>query len=139
MAKRKQKKRVRRFNGYNLWDLGVAYAQTSILTNAAFNTNPIEFVVGDLSGESKLTGHAWGSSRISMLELATNWGKKHYGTDKTEMELVMQNIRENWADAAVKSVGLAVGTKVAKKLLSQPRRSMNKLFKAAGLNSVVRV
>lgn len=139
MAKRKQKKRVRRFNGYNLWDLGVAYAQTSILTNAAFKLNPIEFVMGDLSGSAAGSGFAHGASRISLKEIASNWGKVHSGTSKTEMQLVMDNVSANWADAAVKSVTLAVGSKVAKKLLAQPRRSMNKLIKAAGLQGMVRV
>ena len=140
MARRKSKRKSpRRFTGYNLWDLGVAYGQTSIMTTAAFRMNPIEFVLGDLSGKGAGSGFGYGSSRVSLKELVSNFNAPHGSTGKTEAELVWANIQNNWQDAALQSIGLSIGTKVAKKLLSQPRRSINKLLKAGGMSSMVRV
>lgn len=141
--KNKKKQSRRRFTGYNLWDLGVAYGQASILTDAAFNMNPIEFVLGDFTGRAAGTGTGFGADRVSFKELITGWSQPHGGSSalagKSESQIVWSNIQNNWADAAIKSVGLGIGSKVAKKLLRQPRASINKLLKAGGLNTVVRV
>lgn len=132
MARRKQKRSPRRRNtAINLSNLAEAYIQTSIVTKAATNLSPWNFL---MSKESPS-----GSSKVTLNELLTRFGDVHSGTTMTEGELVWNNVTNNWMDAAVKLVGVGIGFRVANRMLRKPKAQLNKLARSIGVGDMVRV
>ena len=142
MAKRGKNKRSRRRNtAINLLNVGEAYLQTAIWTEAAFRLSPINFVLGEsktgtVAGSG---GWAYGAGKVSLKELVLNFGKEHGSSGKTEADLVKENLEGQWLSGLLKTVGVGIGFKVMKKILSKPRRQINAGLKAAQLNTMVKV
>lgn len=145
MARRrsKQSKRRKRFTGINAVNFAEGAAQAFVLSNMAFNLDPVTFLLGDLSGSAKGTGYAYGANKVSLKELIKHFSDPHGGSSRygsmTEAEIVWDNIKSNWGDALFKSVGIGVGFKVGKKLLRGPRRQANKMIRSLGMGDMVRV
>ena len=138
MARRKTKRsRRRKFTGWNATNLLEGYLQASVLTEMAFKTTPGGFLFGNPGASSYLTG----SSKVSLKEIIDGVlsGGTIQGHSKTEVQYVMDNIRANWLDAGLKSIGIGIGFKVGRKLLSKPRSAANRFIKQLGMGSTVRV
>jgi len=143
------------------------YANTAILTRAAFRLNPIQFATGQQSitrvvQKTTSTGQKYSSSvtqtgylpelngtQLSLPELlgfdkgdgtvVPFGGSQVMGM--TTMEQIKENIRLNGGLAVplIQTIGVNVGFAVAKKLLSKQRRGINKGLKMAGLRKDVMV
>ena len=164
-SRRKPKYTRRKKTVINLVDLSQTYLQTAILTRAAFNTSPIEFITGQQSitntkyqkvgqfqvavGQTTTTGYQprLNGSAITLPELfglntsSDNVGVGGMWDGGTPMEAIRNNIELNGGyfrplvQTAVLNIGFSVGRKVLSKQLGISR----KIIKAAGLNGMVRV
>ena len=158
MARRKSKAkpRTRRAGSVNLVNAAQAFAQTAIITRAAFNTNPIEF----LTGQQQMMGfRREGSEEVSYS--VQGYFPNSNGTQLTLPELLgfdggesegsvsfgsggMESIRANIAlngglfKPVMQTVGLNIGFAIGKKVFSKQRSLMNKGAKLAGLSSMVK-
>jgi hypothetical protein len=140
MARRRKKRTRRKFTGINGVNLLEAYLQASVGTETLFNVNPIEFVMGVHSKGLGNFGPASGVAAISLRELF-QWDKYNpSGSAATTMpEQLMKNVRANWLEGVVKSVGIGIGFKFGKKLLKKPRAAANRTLKQIGLGDTLRV
>lgn len=77
-----------------------------------------------------LKGGVGGVHRLTANEL---------GVSQDAFGIMGNNIRNNAVDALVKSFGVNIGFRVGKKALAPARRMLNKGFKIANVNSLVRV
>lgn len=126
----------RRFTGIRVLPALEAFAQTAVWTDAAFGLDPISFLVSN----EKVGSSSSSSSRITLKELTTRFNKTHYGTTKTESQLVMQNIENNWQKAAIKSVTVGIGFRIINRLTRKARSSLNtQLLKPLGVADMVRM
>lgn len=171
MARRRTKVKTKRSRrpALNLMNAAQTYANTAILTRAAFRVNPIEFFTGQqtITGTKRTYNPVSGQQTISSFN-STGYLPVINGTALTLPEILgfdggpnsavvpfggyatggntaMENIRENiklnggLMVPLVQTVGVNVGFAVAKKLLSRQRSGINKVFKMAGLRKDVMV
>lgn len=137
MARRKQKRTRRRFTGINLLTAAEALVGANIVTQGLFNTDPLAFLIGKTSagyGQKQLAVSNTGGVRIGIGEL---FGLT--GNAEGNWAAVKNNIENNWADMAVKTVITGIGFKFGSRLLAKPRREINKGFKMLGLGTTVKV
>ena len=147
MARRKNKRSTRRrFTGVNVLNLAEAYALTGVWTEAAFRTSPIEFFTGVVGG--KYNPGRDGSAVITLPELlgagpggvGGNFGGTAGKYDNLQNS-VSSNIGglEGLVMPAVKSAGISIGFKIAKKITRKPRSMLNAQLRAFGVGDMVRV
>jgi len=89
-------------------------------------------------------GTAAASNKISLRELidsfaggaggVSGWG----GTETNALEIIQSNAAANWIDAAIKTVGLGVGSTVILKLTKKPRAALNRTVRNFGLGDVLK-
>lgn len=129
----------RKFTGVNILNLAEAYVLTSVWTNAAFRLGPAQFIMGDVG----LSGFSQGAHKISLREIATRWGDVHGGTGgKTEIELVQDNLGgwQGLAMTGLKTVGVTIGFKMAKKMTRKVRSMVNRdILKPLQMGEFVKV
>ena len=152
---------------FNLLTAAQTYANTHILTMAAFRVNPITFFTGQetLSGTTtkklqsgqtitqnySVTGYLpeLNGTRLTLPELmgfdkkdgtVVPFGGSQVG-GMTTMEQIRKNIELNggYTVPLIQTIGVNVGFTVAKRLLSKQRRGINKALKVAGLRKDVMV
>ena len=169
MARRKSRKTPtkRRSRGFNLVDATQTYLQTAIITRAAFNTNPIEFVTGmqNLAGRTSTDSVEFGTSGYFYDQTTTTQASSGYlpilnGTALTLPEILgfdnaagdsvpfgsggLAAIRANIAlnggviKPLMQTVGLNIGFAVGKRVFTKQRALLNKGAKMSGLASMVR-
>jgi len=132
MARRKAKSRPRRRNtAINISNLAEAYIQTSIWTMAATKLSPWNFL---MSKENPT-----GASTVTLKELVQGFNTVHAGTSKTEAEWVWDNIQNGWVAAAIQTVGVGIGFRVANKILAKPKRQLNAFARQLGVGDMVRI
>ena len=166
MARRKAKKTPRRRNrSINVVNAAQTYLQTAILTRAAFNTNPLEFVtgqqyfaarteivptkVGNLTYNQTVTtpagfgynpiGNGTALTLPELMGFDSPTGQSvSFGSGG--MEAIKANIALNGGIVTpiVQTVGLNLGFAVAKKLLGRQRSLLNRGAKMAGFSSMVK-
>lgn len=143
MARKKAKRSRRRNpNSIKLLPLAEAYLQFSVLTDAAFKTNPWDFVTAGtaINPDTRWTGQ--GQNVVSLRELIT-WPTSATGgarAGETRLQVITNNLSgDALVKAAISSVGIGVGFKFGKKLLRKPISQGNRLLKMAGLESVVKI
>ena len=169
MARRRapKKKTTRRKPKFNVVNAAQTYLQTAILTQAAFQVSPIEFITGNQSvtrlkysplgtvtGASTTTGYqpVGDGTAITLPELfgrdtslgtINAGGYSIYGNGGFESmaKAVRENIRLNggYAKPLVQTVVLNVGFTVGKKLLRKQLSGVRKGLKMAGLSKDVTV
>lgn len=148
MPRRSKKKTYRRkFTGVNVMNIAEAYALTNIWTQAAFKTNPVEFVTGFTRGT--FNPGTDGSTVISLPELLGagpgGFGGNYAGPkghSDNFQNTVMTNLGgwEGLAMAGVKTVAVSAGFKVAKKLTRRPRSMLNRqVLKPLGMGDFIKV
>jgi hypothetical protein len=143
-GRKKNSPRRRKFTGVNVLNLAEAYVLTSVWTNAAFRLGPAQFIFGDADRlGTPSAGFASGANKISLREIATRWGDVHGGTGgKTEIELVQDNLGgwQGLAMTGLKTVGVTIGFKVAKKLTRKVRSMVNRdIIKPLAMGDLVKV
>ena len=146
MARRKNKSSPRRkFNGVRILPALEAYVQTSIWTEAAFNTNPIQFLTGVVGNADWATGG--GSEIITLPELLGAGGKNagFHGTPgkyDNFQNAVTTNMGglEGVAMTALKSAGVGIGFRLISKMTRKARSGLNnQILKPLGVNDMVRI
>ena len=139
MARRKKRTTRRRFTGINLVNAAEAIVGANIVTQGLFNTDPLAFLIGkDSSGYLRGdlgVSDSGGKHRVGIGELFGLGGKDI----QAQWSYVSQNAKDNFASIAVQTVIAGVGFKLGKKLLSKPRREVNKAFKMLGIGQTIRV
>ena len=113
-------------------------AQSLILANvlSEYSTglNLWNFITSDESSGFTTTSSA---GRVTLNELISRGNKVHFGTDKTEFQIIWENMKTNGWRIAGSMVLIPVGFNVAKKLLAKPIiRPANKALKMANLKDV---
>ena len=140
MARRKKNKtRRRRFSGINLWNVAESLVQANIVTQGAFNTNPLEFAIGWTTagyGNRHLHVSNLGGNKIGLGELIWDGGGN---TAAQERAAAWDNIKSNWVPMLGMSIVTRAGFAGAKKLTRGIRRDLNKGIKMIGLQNEVRV
>ena len=139
MARRKAKRRSRpKFMGINLVNGAEAFIQANWLTQGFLNTDPLAALVGKSSagyGFIKGVSDTGGKKRIAITELlglggedaATNWG------------YVLDNVKANWLDVAIKTTLTTGGFRIGKRLFRKPRAQINKGFRMLGIGTSIKV
>lgn len=145
--RRKMKRTRRKFTGVNVLKLAETYALTNIWTQAAFNTNPIEFVTGFTRGT--FNPGQDGSTVISLPEIlgagpggfGGNYGSTSAGGSGGLTAQVASNIGgfQGAAMAGLKTAGVSIGFRLVSKLTRRPRSMLNSQMKALGVGDMVRV
>jgi len=169
MARRrttKPKRRSRRSTSLNIVNAAQTYLQTSIITRAAFNTSPIEFVTGQQTlditkatynrttgamnySTSAVTGYQplANGSAITLPELfgmdrgGLEVGAGGYWAQGSPMEAVKANIMLNggYFKPIYQTVVLNAGFAIGKKVFSKQLGLVRKGLKLGGLSGMVKV
>jgi hypothetical protein len=123
-------------------------------TQAAFNLSAWDFVTDGWT--TATAGRAYGPGQLSLHELVygnyfqpaittttasgtqTTYGSTSLATGTTG-SIVMSNLQNNWLPAVVQSIAIPAGFKIGRRLLRKPITQGNKLLKAAGLRSMVKI
>lgn len=156
--KSNRRKSPRRSNSkkINLLNAAELYFQTSILTNSAFGTTPVEFFTGQEPFQHKTKGTVYGympisnKTRMTLPELfgkdsaifgAVPFGGAGHATGGNAWSSMMSNVDDYGGlfVVAKNTLMVKVGFTVAKKLLSKQRTMINKGIKAVGLKGTVSV
>ena len=144
--KKKKAKSRRKFRGINLLIVAEAYALTNIWTEAAFQTNPIEFLTGTVGGAYN-PGRD-GSQVITLPELLGagpgGFGGTYAGTAgkyDNFTNSVMTNVGglPGLAKTGLKTAGVSIGFRLVSKLTRRPRSMLNRQLKNFGIGDMVRV
>ena len=139
MARGKKKRsRRRKFTGINVVNAAEGFIQANWVTQGFLNTDPVAALVGKSSagyGFLKGVSDTGGKKRVALTELlglggedaATNWG------------YVLDNVKENWLDVAIKTTLTTGGFRIGKRLFRKPRAQINKSLRMLGVGDTVRV
>ena len=141
MARRKKNKtRRRRFSGINLWNVAESLVQANIITQGAFNTDPLAFLIGKYSdgygNMSLAVSNSGGKNRIGLGELIWDGSGNSAAQERAA---AWSNIKSNWVPMLGMSIVTRAGFAGAKKLTRGIRRDLNKGIKMVGLQNEVRV
>jgi len=137
MARRKKATRRRRKPALNLYDMGVAYGNLAIITNATLGSGPIEALGGAYDIGYTRTGDVGlgrgsqmlaltGASQVSLADIMN--------APSMSFEAIMSNARTNAVPAALAAISFNIGASVFKKIMRKPFNQANKLIKPLGLN-----
>jgi len=137
MAPRKKATRRRRKPALNLYDMGVAYGNLAIITNATLGSGPIEALGGAYDIGYTRTGDVGlgrgsqmlaltGASQVSLADIMN--------APSMSFEAIMSNARTNAVPAALAAISFNIGASVFKKIMRKPFNQANKLIKPLGLN-----
>ena len=145
MAKRKKKQYRKKFRGINVTNAIEAYSQVNVWSEAAFELSALEFIFKPGGGYStqitakELVQSLMGQNVLGTYDAATGRGSSAIARgDANAMDVIGTNLKDNWMDAAWKSVGLGVGWRLGRKATQKPRRYANKLLKDFGLSDMIR-
>ena len=139
MARGKKKRsRRRKFTGINVVNAAEGFIQANWVTQGFLNTDPVAALVGKSSagyGFLKGVSDTGGKKRVALTELlglggedaATNWG------------YVLDNVKENWLDVAIKTTLTTGGFRIGKRLFRKPRAQINKSLRMLGVGDTIRV
>ena len=140
MPKKKQKRRTKRFKGINVTDAALGYAGVSIWSNALLKVDPIEFFTspGGAAGSTAITGREIIDSLMGGTAGISASTASKFGFTNSVLGVVEYNARANAANAIFKSVGLAVGGTLGKRVTRKPRAFLNKQLRNFGLGDMIR-
>jgi len=139
MARGKAKRsRRRKFTGINVVNAAEGFIQANWVTQGFLNTDPVAALVGKSSagyGFLKGVSDTGGKKRVALTELlglggedaATNWG------------YVLDNVKANWLDVAIKTTLTTGGFRIGKRLFRKPRAQINKSLRMLGVGDTIRV
>ena len=137
MARRKKATRRRRKPALNLYDMGVAYGNLAIITNATLGSGPIEALGGayDIGytrtadvglGRGSQMLALTGASQVSLADIMN--------APSMSFEAIMSNARTNAVPAALAAISFNIGASIFKKIMRKPFNQANKLIRPLGLN-----
>jgi len=118
-------------------------------TKAAFNLSAWDFVSdGWGAGSTSATGHGAISlyemiygNKVQTVSLGYSGGSTTTTSlsGSSNLDIVTQNLKNNWMPAVIQSVAIPVGFRVGKRMLRKPIAMGNKLLKQTGLRSMVKI
>lgn len=159
MARRRMKRKTtrRRKSAFNLFNAAELYVQTSILTQGAFNVNPIQFITGRTAvhaGVAPIGAPSYfpntSDSVITLPELigldptlqrgsgsTAVMSKKSFAADPSAaLATISANVRANAGQMIVQTIGTRAAFAVAKRFTTKQRSMINNGFKMVGLKEV---
>jgi hypothetical protein len=146
MVRRRGRKTQRRRKKSGISLLGVAetVALSNVATQTLFNVNAYDFLMGGSS--------FGGLNQITIRELMSPTQRaqgrvagtspmagRTYTTSGNTMELVQQNLQENWMTGAVQMVTIPLAFRLGKQLARPAISRVNALLRKAGVASTVKV
>jgi len=137
MARRKKATQRRRKPALNLYDMGVAYGNLAIITNATLGSGPIEALGGAYDIGYTRTGDVGlgrGSQMLSLTGASQVSLADIMNAPSMSFEAIMSNARTNAVPAALAAISFNIGASVFKKIMRKPFNQANKLIKPLGLN-----
>ena len=149
MARRRTRKSApkrRRNNAVNVLGVAESLILANASTRAITGTNLIPFLTeGWLTpvtpGGSMGSGNSWRFSAKELIQLATG-DRSHMSAEwqaKPLSEAFKKNLSQYGAQSLMTIIAVPIGFRLGKKLLSKPRSEANKLLKASGLSTMVKV
>lgn len=134
MARRRKTTRRRRRAGFSLIKAAESFAYASILTKGLFNTNPVEFVLGDADLSPSSTWTPSGVQSAYMLNTGAGAG---IGADAISLgdivkdpafafNTVIARGQANLASMAVQSLVVGVSARAFSRILRRPIANVNR-------------
>ena len=147
MPPRKKKKRTsRKASAISLSGVAEAVLLANVGTRTAFNLNAWDWVSDGWTTAS--AGKALGSGQLSLHEMVygnmatpltlPSSGGSYSAVATSNLDVIMENVRNNWVTGAVQAVAIPIGFKVGQRLLRKPLSMVNRGFKMAGIRDMVR-
>lgn len=152
MPPRKKKKSRRRDNAVSITGLAESVMLANVGTQAAFNLSAWDFLTDGWT--TATSGRAYGAGQISLHELiygnysqsapialpsGTSYQAPAGLAAGTNTSIVMNNLQNNWVPALIQSIAIPAGWRIGKRVLRKPLSQGNKLLKAAGLRSMIKM
>lgn len=152
MARRRSRRKTarrRRSTGINLLNAAEMYLSSAVLTQNFAGTNPLSFLTGIEYGQTGITsggvkggrpvmgyGYMPMAASVTIPELM-GAGTANLGDG---IETIKENFKANWVNAAIGTIGVKVGFKIAKRITSKQRSFINnKILKPLDLKRMVTV
>lgn len=138
MARRRKKSKTRRKkSGVSVIGLAETYMLLNVGTQALFNTNPVNFVMGS-GGKSGYD--ASGLTSISLKELfqqsqVTGSSSSSYATT----HIIKKNFEANWPTALAGMILIPVGFKLGRNFARPAITRTNRLLNKSGIGSTVKL
>lgn len=145
MARRRGRaspQRRRRKQGLSVINTAEAAMLASAATQTLFNTNVLEFMIGNDKGMT-----AAGTNALSLRELfnprqggsiTTSTGLK-LSTGQSTMSVIQANLAQNWIEGSIKMVTIPLAFKLGKNLAKPAITKINAALRKAGVASTVRL
>jgi hypothetical protein len=142
--RKKKKTRSRKNSAISLTGVAEAILLANVGTRTAFNLNAWDFVSDGWT--TNTAGKALGFGELSLHEMIygnkatplTIGGVTHTNVASSNLDVIMNNVQNNWVTGAVQAVAIPIGFRVGKRLLRKPLSMVNKGFKMAGIRDMVR-
>jgi hypothetical protein len=139
----KKQQRRRRQTGISL----VSTAEALLLANAAtqtfFNTNAVEFVMGN---QSNMTAKGMNALSIRELFSSTQSGVVSQGIKGTPLPvtgntfaIIQENLANNWIEGTIKMTTIPLAFKLGKRLGAPAINKINGVLRKAGIAQTVRI
>jgi len=151
MARRRTRRKTarrRRSTGINLLNAAEMYLSSAVLTQNFAGTNPLSFLTGVEYGQTGMTGGVKGGRPVMgygyMPSAASVTIPELMGAGSATLgqgiQTLQDNFKANWVNAAIGTIGVKVGFKIAKKITSKQRSFINnKILKPLDLKRMVTV
>ena len=131
MARRKAKRKTRRrITGISVLGVAETYMLANVATQTFFNTNPLTFIKGDVSGSM----NARGLTSISMMELF----QPKQGMLPTT-QVLGKNLEANWMKGVAGMILVPLAFRVGKQIAAPAIRKSNALLGKVGIAKTVKV
>ena len=149
MARRRSRSKSpsrRRSQAVNVLGVAESLILANASTRAMTGTNLIPFLTEGwltpvTSGSNMGSGNSWKFSAKELIQLATG-DKSHMSAEwqaKPISEAFRKNLSAYGAQSLMTIIAVPIGFRLGKKLLRKPRTEANKLLKASGLSTMIKV
>lgn len=145
MVARRKKKTTRRSRQKGVSILGVAetYMLASVATQTLFNMNAAEFVMGAPGAPSWGTGAGYNKIGLKELFSRTQYQGNNkmggIGSQRPTMDLIKENLNENWGKGLAGMILIPLGFRVGKQVARPAISRTNRLLGKAGVANTVKV
>lgn len=145
MARRKAKSRRRKFTGINAGNAIEGVIQANILSKLATNSSAWDFLTAGTPVNPNTPTSGDGQQTLTLKEIInwtgtiSNLSPAGQTANMGVAEVVWENLKDGWMEAAIQSAFVNVGFRVGTKLLKRPRAQMNRGLRQLGLGDVVRI
>lgn len=146
MVRRNTKKkptRRSRQKGVSVIGLAETYMLTSAMTQTLFNMNALEFVMGAPGSPSWGTGAGYNKIGLKELFSTTQYQGNNkmggIGSQRPTMDLIKENLSDNWASGLTSMIFIPLGFRVGRQLAKPAISRTNRLLGKANIANTVKL